>query len=81
MNTSVRPVKATDLQFTDDRLVVHLEDGRDLIVPLEWFPRLRNASSDELTNWRFIGDGIGIHWEQLDEDISVEGLLKGDHNL
>lgn len=77
MNTSVKnkPVRATDLRFDNDKLIVLLEDGRELSVPLEWFPKLRDASEDELKKWRFIGDGVGIHWEKLDEDLSVKGLL------
>lgn len=77
MNTSVKhkPAKASDLWFSDNKLFVRLVDGREVGVPMEWFPKLRNASQKDLMNWRFIGDGIGIHWESLDEDISVEGLL------
>jgi hypothetical protein len=52
-----------------------LDDGRELTVPINWFPTLRDATSEERNNWRFIGDGEGIHWEDLDEDILVEGLL------
>jgi uncharacterized protein DUF2442 len=66
---------ATTVGFTDGALVVTLEDGRVLSVPLEWFPRLRDASPKALRNWRFIGKGYGIHWPTLDEDISVPGLL------
>lgn len=68
-------VKATDLEFTEDALKVFLEDGREITVPIEWFPKLRNASIEEKKDWRFIGNGVGIHWESLDEDISVKGLL------
>lgn len=77
MNTLVKNklVKATDLEITEDSLKVFLEDGREIIVPIEWFPKLRNATPDERQNWRFIGNGVGIHWESLDEDISVKGLL------
>ncbi len=77
MNTSVKhkPAKAIDLWFSDNKLFVRLVDGREVGVPLEWFPKLRNASQKDLKKWRFIGDGIGIHWESLDEDISVEGLM------
>jgi hypothetical protein len=55
--------------------VVHLEDGRSLTVPLEWFPRLRDGNPAQRNNWRLIGPGTGIHWLDLDEDISVAGLL------
>lgn len=66
---------AVDVSFTKDKMIVFLEDGRELSVPLEWFPRLRNATIKQLNKWRFIGSGEGIHWEELDEDISVERLL------
>jgi len=56
-------------------LYVQLSDGREVGVPLEWFPSLRDATADQRANWRLIGRGIGIHWEELDEDLSVEGLL------
>jgi len=67
---------ATDVLFTENKMTVILEDGRELSVPLEWFPRLRKATMVQLNNWRFIGNGEGIHWEELDEDISVENLLE-----
>ena len=66
---------ATDLSFTEDKLIVFLEDGSELGVPLEWFPSLRDAESTQLNNWRLIGNGEGIHWPELDEDILVERLL------
>ncbi|MEX0983375.1 MAG: DUF2442 domain-containing protein [Bacteroidales bacterium] len=77
MSTSVKhkPAKATDLWFSDHKLFVQLNDGREIGVPLEWFPKLESASAEDLNRRRFIGDGIGIHWESLDEDISIEGLL------
>ncbi len=56
-------------------MTVFFEDGRELSVPLEWFPSLRDASEKSLKKWRFIGEGEGIHWEDLDEDILVENLL------
>ena len=62
---------------TDDALSVDLNDGRTIAVPLAWYPRLMHATASELQNWRLIGQGYGIHWEELDEDISVEGLLCG----
>ncbi len=78
MSTSVKHTiaKASDVWFSDRKLFVRLYDGREIGVPLEWFPKLRDAGEAELRNWRIIGGGIGIHWESLDEDISVEGLLK-----
>lgn len=66
---------ATDLSFTETKMIIQLEDGRELSVPLEWFTKLRNATKEQLEKWRFIGKGEGIHWEELDEDISVENLL------
>ena len=57
-------------------MIVFLEDGRELAIPLEWFPRLRKATQEQLNKWRLIGKGEGIHWEEIDEDISVENLLQ-----
>lgn len=62
---------------TEDTLSVDLSDGRTIAVPLAWFPRLLHATQRERTRWRLIGKGHGIHWPELDEDISVEGLLAG----
>lgn len=56
-------------------MMVRLVDGREIAVPIDWFPRLRDASDNERNNWRLIGGGEGIHWEDIDEDILVEGLL------
>lgn len=66
---------AVDVTFTDDLLQVTLLDGREVSAPLQWFPRLLGATSKQRRNWRLIGGGVGIHWEDVDEDISVEGLL------
>lgn len=71
----VEPV-ATEVSCSESTLCVVLADGRQLAVPLEWFPRLRNATAAERENFRFIGNGIGIHWEDVDEDISIESLLR-----
>jgi hypothetical protein len=68
-------VLATKVWFTKDMLYVLLQDGREIGVPLLWFPRLRKASEEQLKEWRFIGNGIGIHWESIDEDISIPALL------
>jgi len=73
--TKLKSYNAINISFTDTMMVVFLEDGRELSIPLEWFPRLRDASSENLTKWRFIGDGEGIRWDILDEDILVENLL------
>jgi hypothetical protein len=69
--------KAESVKITSDSLNVDLSDGRSISVPLEWFPRLIHATAAERKNWRLIGKGHGIHWEGVDEDISVEGLLAG----
>ena len=74
--TTARPVAdAVDVTFTKDSLVVTLADGRCVSAPLEWFPRLLRASARQRRNWRLIGTGVGIHWEDVDEDISVRSLL------
>ena len=67
---------AVDVGFEDDMLRVRLSDGRELAAPLEWFPRLRDATDEQRSSWRLIGRGVGIHWDRIDEDISVEGLLR-----
>jgi len=69
--------KAEDVRVTHDSLIVNLSDGRTISVPLEWFPRLLHATAEERSHWRLIGRGHGIHWEEIDEDISVEGLVAG----
>jgi hypothetical protein len=66
-----------DVTVTNDSLTVDLSDGRSISVPVAWYPRLAHASSTERKRWRLIGRGVGIHWEDLDEDISVENLLAG----
>lgn len=80
MNTLSSPsptaVLAVDVQFSDDAMMVRLSDGREISVPLEWFPRLRDATPEQRNNWRFIAKGIGMHWEEIDEDIAVSTLLR-----
>ena len=66
---------AVEVGFTDTMLRVVLADGREVSSPLAWFPRLLNATQEQRRSWRLIGGGIGIHWESVDEDISVESLL------
>ena len=68
---------ARDVRVTDRALVVELRDGRVVSVPLAWYPRLAEGSPGERRRWELLGPGIGIHWPDLDEDISVEGLLQG----
>jgi len=80
LTLAVDPI-ATNVEFSDAMLHVTFEDGRELSVPIEWFPRLRDASTADRNNWRLIGRGEGIHWPELDEDISVEGLLAGNGSL
>ena len=80
MNTSAIELEipfAENVTASDDTLCVDLSDGRSISVPLAWYPRLSHASSAERRRWRLIGRGLGIHWIDLDEDISVEGLLAG----
>lgn len=67
---------ATDVQVTAETLHVVLADGRELSAPLAWFPRLLEATPEQRKNWRFIGRGQGIHWPDVDEDISVASLLR-----
>ena len=66
---------ATDVSFTKDKMHIVLSDGRELSAPLAWFPRLQKATAAQRKHWRLIGRGVGIHWEDVDEDISVAGLL------
>lgn len=70
-------VFAESVRFTEDTMTVCFDDGRDLSVPLTWFPRLDHGTRQERENFELIGNGEGIHWPDLDEDISVEGLLAG----
>lgn len=82
MSTSPSPIdiseaRAQRVSLTEDALVVDLVDGRTITVPLTWYPRLAHGNHAERAHWRLIGEGEGIHWPDLDEDISVEGLLAG----
>jgi hypothetical protein len=69
--------RVADVEFTDDTLSVALMDGRVITVPLVWYPRLLGATEAERTNWQISGGGYGIHWPDIDEDLSTEGLLRG----
>ena len=73
----VRQPRAQSVVVTEDSLTVDLVDGRTVSVPLSWYPRLSHGTPSERGNWRRIGQGEGVHWPDLDEDISVEGLLGG----
>ncbi|MCL0040090.1 DUF2442 domain-containing protein [Thermodesulfovibrionales bacterium] len=68
---------AEGVTVTEDSLTVDLSDGRTISVPLAWFPRLMHSTQEERNNWRLIGRGHGIHWEDIDEDINIEGLIAG----
>ena len=71
--------QAYNIKCTDESLIVELVDGRTISAPLVWFPRLANASKEQLDNWELLGDGEGIHWPEIDEDLSIKGLLIGTH--
>ncbi|HEX3552263.1 MAG TPA: DUF2442 domain-containing protein [Thermoanaerobaculia bacterium] len=76
--SSVTPgERVRDVHFTEDALSVDLMDGRTITVPLAWYPRLLHATQEQLANWRVSGGGFGIHWPDVDEDLSTEGLLRG----
>jgi hypothetical protein len=79
MNTSANETgeRVVDVRFERDNLSVDLLDGRTITVPLHWFPRLHAASPAQREHWQISGGGYGVHWPELDEDLSVEGLLKG----
>ena len=65
------------MRFTDEKLTVDLEDGRTITVPLAWYPRLLRASPSQRANWQIAGGGFGIHWPEVEEDLSTQGLLRG----
>ncbi len=69
--------RVKNVRFTKDTLVVDLADGRTLSVPLVWYPRLQSANQQQRNNWQLSGAGYGIHWPDIDEDLSVDGLLRG----
>ena len=71
--------QALDINCTDIAITVELVDGRTISAPLIWFPRLSKASKKQRENWEFLGDGEGIYWPEIDEDLSVAGLLAGTH--
>ena len=77
MDTFKENVKAIKVWFDEDSMWVSLDDGRILAVPKVWFPTIQKATSEELADYELLGGGIGIHWEKLDDDISVPNLLKG----
>ena len=79
MNISVKVAdeRVLDVRFDDDSLIVDLVDGRTISAPLVWYPRLANATSEARVKWEICGGGYGIHWPDVDEDLSTEGLLRG----
>jgi len=77
MSSSVTDAEAVDVHVDDSYLTVNLRDGRRVAAPTEWFPRLMSATAQQRSDWRLIGTGSGIHWPQVDEDISVNVLLSG----
>ncbi len=76
--TKSRVARAVTVSISEDTLSIDLEDGRTVAVPLSWYPRLLHGSDTERANWAVIGDGEGINWPDLDEDISTEGILAGN---
>ena len=79
MGTLARTVdeRVVQVNFTDDEMSVRLMDGRTITVPLVWYPRLLNATPDQRNNWQIAGGGYGLHWPDIDEDLSTAGLLRG----
>ncbi len=72
-----RALTGEEVRIGEDTLTIDLADGRSISIPLAWYPRLLHGRPDERTNWQWIGDDEGIHWPDLDEDISVEGIIAG----
>lgn len=70
-------IRVRDVHIDDERLTVELMDGRSIVVPLAWYPRLFSASPRQRQRWEIAGGGYGIHWPEIDEDLSTEGLLRG----
>ena len=79
-NKMIEPL-AVSVTIKSDKLIVGLDDGRELAVPLDWYPRLANGTLIEQGNWQLIPPGNGIHWPDLDEDISIAGLLAGQRSM
>jgi hypothetical protein len=77
LDTPVREARAQRVAVTEDSLIVDLIDGRSISAPVVWYPRLLNGTPGERNNWRLIADGEGIHWPDLDEDLSVDSLIVG----
>lgn len=77
LTTEIQYARAEQVMVTDDALIVDMRDGRTISVPLAWYPRLQHGDKSERNHWQLIGGGTGIHWPELDEDISLENLLLG----
>ena len=77
VSKQMRSKQVKEVHFSRDSLVVDLMDGRSISVPLSWYPKLLKASKKERSNWETCGGGYGVHWSELDEDLSTEGLLRG----
>jgi hypothetical protein len=77
VSIDLQQVAVQDVQVSDEALTVELMDGRSIRVPLAWYPRLWHGTTEERYNWRLIGQGSGVHWQDLDEDVSVEGIILG----
>ncbi len=75
--TTIADERVADVETTDDELRVRLMDGRTISAPLAWYPRLLHATEQQRKNWKVSGGGYGIHWDDIDEDLSTEGLLRG----
>ncbi|MEP7149093.1 MAG: DUF2442 domain-containing protein [Acidobacteriota bacterium] len=75
--TTIADERVADVETTDDELRVRLMDGRTISVPLAWYPRLLHATDQQRKNWKISGGGYGIHWDDIDEDLSTEGLPRG----
>jgi hypothetical protein len=77
ISTRIADERVAGVRLKDDRLIVDLADGRTIAVPLAWYPRLADATPAQRACWEIVGGGYGIHWRELDEDLSTEGLLRG----
>lgn len=77
ISTRVADERVADVRFEDDRLIVDLADGRTIAVPIAWYPHLADATAAQRAKWEVAGAGYGIHWPEIDEDLSTEGLLRG----
>jgi hypothetical protein len=77
ISTRIADERVADVRFEDDRLIVDLADGRTIAVPVAWYPRLEGATPAQRAHWEISGAGYGIHWPEIDEDLSTEGLLRG----